>query len=183
MNLGEFVICKDFQQIGWYFQNHPNDKTRIIVLDDEVVHAEGYIQGSLLLPPPSALFTLIDTGDIMQFQEMYYKYLHLPDIDQFIMLMITALFSGVNIILFFNTSDPSMFMDYLAIFFNRIYGAYPTPFEQLFNPHPQSIIPDAMSLLLQKMVQFEYISVDEYNSYFSQVEKSPFQKFSMTPGA
>jgi hypothetical protein len=57
MNLGEFVICKDFQQIGWYFQNHPNDKTRIIVLDDEVVHAEGYIQGSLLLPPPSACTT------------------------------------------------------------------------------------------------------------------------------
>lgn len=179
MNLGELVICRDFNQIGWFFQNNPNSKTRVVVLDDEVINAEGYIQGSILLPPPSALFTLIDNNDITSFQAMYYSYLHVPDVDSFIMLLITALFRGVNILFFFNTSDPSMFMDYLNNFLTSIYGAVATPFEMICGPHSPSIIPNAISGLLTKMVQYQYISQDEYNSYFTQSESSPFQKFSV----
>lgn len=179
MKLGELVICRDFNQVGWFFQNHPTEKTRVITLDDEIINAEGYIQGSMLLPPPSALFTLIDNNDINSFQAMYYSYLHLPDIDSFIMLIITALFREVNIIFFLNTSDPSMFMDYLNNFLSTIYGVIPTPFEMICGPHSPSIIPNALAGLLSKMVQYQYITQEEYAGYFVQCEASPFQKFSI----
>lgn len=179
MQLGELVCCKDYNQIGWFFQNNPNSQTRVVVLDDENVNIEGYIQGSILLPPPSALFALVDNSDVMTFQSTYYSYLHLPDVDSFIMLLVTALFRGTNIIFFFNTSDPSMFMDALGNFLSQVYGVTATPFEMICGPHPPSINPSMMAGLLSKMVQYQYITVEEYNSYFVQSENSPFQKFSV----
>jgi hypothetical protein len=179
MQLGELVCCKDFNQINWFMSNNMNSNTRIVVLDDDSVNIEGYIQGSILLPPPSALFNLVDNNDIMTFQTMYYQYLQMPDVDSFIMLLITALFRGTNIIFFFNSSDPSMFMDALGNFLYNVYGITATPFEMLCGPHPPSINPNMMSGLLFKMVQYQYISQDEYNSYFIQSENSPFQKFSV----
>lgn len=179
MKLGELVCCRDFNQISWFIQNNPTSKTRVVVLDDDSVNIEGYIQGSILLPPPSALFTLVDNNDKMTFRMMYYDYLSTPDVDSFIMLLITALFRGVNIIFFFNTSDPSMFMDILGEFLSSVYGVSATPFELLCGNHLPSINPNVMAGLLSKMVQYQYITVEEYNSYFTQSENSPFQKFSV----
>ena len=179
MQLGELVCCRDYNQVNWYMQNNIHSINRVVVLDDEYTNIPGAIQGSLLLPPPSALFALIDNNDYNQFRATYYKYLHVPDIDGFIMLLVTALFQNINIIFFFNTSDPSMFMDTLGNFLSVIYGVTAVPFEMTFEPHPPSINPQFIPGLLSKMLQYQYISQEEYNSYFTRQNNSPFEKFSI----
>ena len=59
MQLGELVCCRDYNQVNWSMQNNIHSINRVVVLDDEHANIPGAIQGSLLLPPPSALFALI----------------------------------------------------------------------------------------------------------------------------
>lgn len=179
MEFGELVCCRDYNQVNWYIQNNPHAINRVVVLDDEYANIPGAIQGSLLLPPPSALFSLVDDNNFNQYQATYYSYLHLPDIDAFIMLLVTALFQNMNIIFFFNNSDPSLFMDSLGTFLSLVYGVIAIPFELTLNPHQKSIDQRFIPTLLSKMLQYQYISKEEYDSYFTRQNNSPFEKFSI----
>ena len=60
-----------------------------------------------------------------------------------------------------------------------IYGVTAVPFEMTFEPHPPSINPQFIPGLLSKMLQYQYISQEEYNSYFTRQNNSPFEKFSI----
>lgn len=92
-----------------------SNKCKVIVLDDEIIQQDDYVGGSILLPPTSALCTLIDTGIREEFANQYYQYLNYnDDVKAYLATMMYALLKGTDLILFTHTSDITMFLDELV---------------------------------------------------------------------
>lgn len=164
-NFGKLVICKDYRQIDWFARAHPNQKTRVVVLDDTPINIEGYINASILLPLPSTLFRLIDYNDYNGFDYLYRDYLSSKEVRSFIYLLVMALYRGINIVLFCNTSDPDIFMNTLDSVLRNEIGVYSIRFEYLYQfPMYCSFNLIEFPNILMKLVEYGYMTMEEYNN-------------------
>jgi hypothetical protein len=171
---GKFMIVNQPQlmQMIQMYQYNQKQLFKVIVLDDEVVQGPNFIQGSILLPPPSALFALIDNNDIPYYSTMYDQYLRTPEVDSFIILLATALYKGVDVLFYLNTSDPNLFLNFLCGFLSSVHGLNVS----YYDPNNISINFNAIPSLLGKMLGYGYITQEEYQSNFIQEGNSPFQR-------
>lgn len=180
---GRSVVCSSFEQIQWWIQRHPQQKTRVIVLDDNLINVNGYICGSILLPNLSISSILIDNNDVNGFAYSYTNYLTQdPEVVNFISLLQRALLDGINVIFFTNDSPIEMFLNVLLQVLNTSYGMTVTPFEA--NADLPGIInqslPNFWNLFmsaLDRMLMFEYITPEYYGKFFRY--DGPFKKLSV----
>jgi hypothetical protein len=174
-SIGQILICRDSYQLQIARQQYPNNK--VVVLDDKDYNGYGFINGSLLLPTLDALSHQVD-GSYADFVNYYLGYLYNdPDVTKFVTLLVTALYKGVNILLFLGESDPSMFMDQFMNFL-RSRGIFAIPFEmKRYEDYIPAVNTANLVSWLPIMLSFGYITQEEYNSRFIQKDGSPFQTF------
>ena len=182
---GRAVVCSSFEQIQWWIQSHPQQKTRIVVLDDNVINVEGYLCGSILLPNLLITSLLIDNNDVNGFVGSYISFLTQdPEAVSFITLLQRALLGGINIIFFTNDAPVEMFLETLMQVLNVNYGMTVTPFEANLNL-PGIInqnLPNFWNLFweaLNRMLSYDHISQEYYDQFFKSEEGNPFKKLSV----
>jgi hypothetical protein len=109
----------------------PNKRQRCMVLDldetsDELksMFPNDAIKGTVLLPPPSAIFLQID-GDQEGFIFDYEMYLRSNDVVDYISTIIFMIYSGINTLIYIPSySEDSVWVNVLLGFFEKEFGIH-----------------------------------------------------------
>ena len=130
---------------------------KVVIVDEENPFQGAnniVVMGSVLLPPYEALAAMID-GETRIFAQIYHEYLCRREPESFIVLLITCLYRGMNILLFIPDQEADFLQPLLYQFalFGIIVGSVSNVF--MINPQqePQRVI---------LMYLYDYITADEY---------------------
>lgn len=121
--IGSLYCANDIQELQFVINRrsmYKSNQVKVIVIDDENINQANYIGGSILLPPPDVIYHLIDSGNRMEFANMYNMYLNSQEVLGYIAIIIAALFKGNDIILYTHSSDESMFLPELLMFLRNM---------------------------------------------------------------
>lgn len=174
--MSKAIVCTRPEEVQNLFQMY-GQNLKVITLDDDIPPFFPTIQGSILLPPPSVLFNYVDYGDVNLFTTQYYEYLSTSfEVDQYIILLASVLLKGVNIAFFTFNSDPDMFIQQFVNYLISYYGIKIIPFAYSNMANENAILPQYIQPLLNKAVQYQYISPEEYNSFFRGYDESSLFK-------
>lgn len=104
-----------------------NGTVKVINLDEENAvpmlcdeNNPQVVPGTILLPPVEALWAIID-GNNDQFVQIYYMYLTSPDVMQYIATLITSMYQGTNLIIYY-PEENDIKIRYLYEHFRTNYG-------------------------------------------------------------
>ena len=131
----------------------------------ELASTENIQVASILLPSYDAVSAYLD-GNLPLFQSMYFGQLSGRNCDEFITLIMLALYRGNNILIYIS-SDEIKELPYpkvLSMYLENIYGYYP-PRQY---PGDQNILGEYLhnqaydSLILCKMYQYSFIDSEEF---------------------
>lgn len=140
--IGTMFLCYNYSELVSFVRDRQyltNSKAKVIVLDDQVIQQPDYITGSILLPPPIMLMDYIDYNNYNDFYNKYYSYLiGDEDVMKYIKMITSALFKGIDIILYLGESDPSTFLDILINVLCNAYGLI------IFNAYDNGVISNAL---------------------------------------
>lgn len=179
MKLGRCILCMTLDELNFVLNNLQSE-AKVIVLDDEILQYKNFISGSILLPPPSALITLLDNNDQNGYAQLYANYLSTVEVDQFIMLLMTVLLRGKDIVFYLNSSDPSLFLIFLQNWLYQYYGLVMNNVGQFSNNcMMQSILPQFYNGLIQKSYSLGYLKPEQYSQYYQTNPATPFNKINI----
>jgi hypothetical protein len=144
---GDISITDNFDFIRDIITSPPNEKIKVISLEEVPTidtSLPNVIGGALLLPPIEAMMAAVD-GDAPLFTQRYVDHLNNPAVSEMISILITALYRGTNLILFY--SDDIGIKDKIKeIFWSRYgigigeVGQYPATYDVFCTPiHLESI--------------------------------------------
>lgn len=120
---GDISITDNSQFIMDIVNSPPNSKVKVISLEEVPSIDTGLpnvIGGAILLPPIEA-YMAASNGDEALFDQFYVDHLNNPTVVEFISLLITALYRGTSLILFYPEDDLNLKGKILDMFFKR-YG-------------------------------------------------------------
>ena len=104
---GDISITDNFEFIRDIITSPPNNNIKIISLEEVSsidLNLPNVIGGSFLLPPIDAMMAAAN-GDEEMFTQLYVDHLNTPAVTEFLSLIITVLYRGTNLILFYPDDD------------------------------------------------------------------------------
>lgn len=143
----------------------------------ELASTENIQVASILLPSYDAVSAYLD-GNLPLFQSMYFGQLSGRNCDEFITLIMLAIYRGNNILIYIS-SDEIKELPYpkvLSMYLENIYGYYP-PRQY---PGDQNILGEYLhnqaydSLILCKMYQYSFIDSEEFLNVYPPNIDIPF---------
>lgn len=178
--------------INLCLSNLGNCKSIIVADNTDVYNIPDKIGGSLLLPPYEALAAMIDEND-EKFRYEYLRYLSTdPMVIKFIDIILQALISGTNMLLFIEPEGPNYTMvlkEYFLESFGIVLGDQNVPFQynQAFFPivisrlYMNDAIPKEYFLkLFPENIQFDNFVLQkliyEYGLVFNYIEAESYLK-------
>lgn len=120
---GDISITDNFDFIRDIITSPPNNNIKVISLEEVPsidMNLPNVIGGTFILPPIEAMMAAAN-GDEEMFIQLYVDHLNTPAVMEFISLIITVLYKGTNIILFYPEDDLHLKEYIVDIFFKR-YG-------------------------------------------------------------
>lgn len=119
---GDMSITDNFEFIRDIALSSPSNQVKIINLEEvpslDNDKLPNVIGGTIILPPIEALMAAAN-GDEQMFDQAYVEHLNTPVVVEFIDLLITALYKGTNLILFYPEDDLHLRGKILDIFWKR----------------------------------------------------------------
>ena len=120
---GDLSITDNFEFIRDIITSPPNDNIKVISLEEVPtidLNLPNVIGGSFLLPPIDAMMAAANSDEEM-FTQLYVEHLNNPAVTEFIALIITVLYRGTNLILFYPDDDLNLKGNILDILW-KMYG-------------------------------------------------------------
>lgn len=159
---GTIYVTEDKQMCYNHIVN-PQWPHMVIDLDETSTDMEqmfpgSILKGTILLPPPSAVFAQID-GDAEGFGREYFGYLNSDVVVDFTDTMVYMVYAGINTLIYIPPDDDEFrpWMDLLYIHFQRNYGfVLGTPV------NPFLIDYNRMSMYAYKLYRNNHIRLDDY---------------------
>lgn len=119
---GDIYITSNINDVIRIVNTVPN--VRVINLaeyNDMELDPRYFIPGTILLPPVEALIAEVD-GDEDTYNNIYYEYLRLPHIQEYMASIIAYLYKGGRLLLYYPDSEYNNTLSKLMYFILKIYG-------------------------------------------------------------
>lgn len=84
------LVFVDPDELEDCMKQYADDDAKFLAISSDLCEKPGMVDGSWLIPPPSALDSYYNTGDKQKYRENYYRFLSSPRINHFLNLELIA---------------------------------------------------------------------------------------------